>query len=242
MKREALLSLARKRQFCRLDGYACIGDLHGGVFECDHVSPWFKSAGNVDAEIMIVGQDWSSSDALNSEVPDPHIIRHGFDPKFPTNKNLDGLLNRYFGLTRAQCYFTNVFPFIKPGNPSATIGQKDLNWSAKTFTLREIEIVSSQLVICLGCRTFLALMRAANLKGAPKMDQAINSPFKLAHSRIYCVAHTGARGINNRGRKRVDEDWRRLATSLPIGGQRYFSDPRGINQEGSSGDRLAAMP
>jgi restriction system protein len=217
MKREALLSLARKRQSCRLDGYACIGDFHRGAFECDHVSPWTKSAGNVDAEIMIVGQDWSSSDALNIEVPDPHLIRHGFDPKFPTNKNLNSLLNRHFGVTRAQCYFTNVFPFIKAGDPSAAIRQKDLNWSAKTFCLAEIEIVSPQLVICLGLGTFLALMRAADLKGSPNLDQAINSPFKFAHSRIHCVAHTGARGINNRGWIQVNRDGQQLARSMPNG-------------------------
>jgi hypothetical protein len=72
MKTEALLQLARLRQSTRFDGYASIGDFHNGIFECEHVSPWTKSGCNVDAEIMIVGQDWSSSDALDRDPPDLH--------------------------------------------------------------------------------------------------------------------------------------------------------------------------
>ncbi len=216
MKTEALLQLARLRQSARLDGYASIGDFHDGIFECDHVSPWTKSGCNVDAEIMIVGQDWSSSDALGRDPPDLHSAALGFSPKFPTNSNLDDLLERHFGLNRAECYLTNLFPFIKPGNASTGIPLKDLVVSAQRFTLSEVQIVSPQLVICLGRRTFLALMRAVGLKGSPKMDQAVNSPFEFANAMIHCVAHTGALGMNNRGRGQVEKDWQQLAASMPI--------------------------
>jgi hypothetical protein len=38
--------------------YSCLGDFAGGIYDCDdHVSPWSKSAQNVDATIMVVGQD-----------------------------------------------------------------------------------------------------------------------------------------------------------------------------------------
>ena len=142
MKNEALLRLARLRQSFRLDGYAAIGDFHDGIFECDHVSPWTKSGGNVDAEIMVVGQDWSSSDALAKGPPSLARAKLGFNPLLLTNTNLDDLLQRHFGLTRAECYLTNLFPYIKPGNASAPIPLKDLVVCAKKFTLQEIRIVS----------------------------------------------------------------------------------------------------
>ena len=69
MKTEALLRLARLRQSSRLDGSAAIGDFHDGIFESDHVSPWTKSGCNVDAKIMVVGQDWLSSEVLEIEPP-----------------------------------------------------------------------------------------------------------------------------------------------------------------------------
>jgi len=215
MKIEALLQIARLRQSFRLDGYASVGDFHGGIFECDHVSPWTKSGCNVDAEIMIVGQDWSSSDVLASDPPNTHSLGLGFDPKFPTNRNLDNLLKHHFDLNRAECYLTNVFPLIKLGEASAPIRPKDMVVTAQRFTLPEIQIVSPYLVICLGRSTFLALMRATGRNGSPNMVQAVNSPFKFADSMVHCVAHTGARGMNNRGRSQVDKDWQQLAASIP---------------------------
>jgi restriction system protein len=165
---------------------------------------------------MIVGQDWSSSEALGSDPPDLHSATLGFSPKFPTNRNLDNLLEHHFGLDRSECYLTNLFPFIKPGKASSGIPLRVLVESARQFTLPEVKIVSPRLVICLGLRTFVAMMRATSLKGSPKMDQAVNSPFEFANTMIHCVAHTGALGMNNRGRGQVEKDWQQLAAPTPI--------------------------
>ena len=43
-KHKQLLELAQKRQRSRWNGYKCIGDYHGGIYECDYVSPYTKSA------------------------------------------------------------------------------------------------------------------------------------------------------------------------------------------------------
>lgn len=233
MKNEALVHLARQRQSSRLDGYAAVGDFHGGIYECDHVSPWTKSGCNVDAAIMIVGQDWSSSDALGGETPNLHSAEFGFSPKFPTNANLDGLLERHFGLKRSECYLTNLFPYIKQGQASANIPLKDLVACAKRFTLTEIEIVAPSMVICLGRITFIALMRAVGIKGSPKMDEAVGSPFQRASATIYCVAHTGSFGMNNRGREQVEADWRGIAASSKIG------KPNDQYQRATPGDSLS---
>ena len=63
-KQSSLLRLARMRQSTRWPAYKCVGDYRGGVYECDFVSPYTK-AGNVDAEIMVMLQDWSSDDSLS---------------------------------------------------------------------------------------------------------------------------------------------------------------------------------
>ena len=63
-KKAKLLKLAKRRQETRLENYVCIGDFHDGVYECDHVSPITKTAGNVNADIMVVLQDWAGKDAL----------------------------------------------------------------------------------------------------------------------------------------------------------------------------------
>lgn len=211
VKPKALLDLARLRQSIRRAGYRAIGEFHKGLFECDHVSPWTKSGKNMDAAVMIVGQDWSSADVLARNPPNLCVAREGFDAEFPTNANLDKLLRQHFRLTRKQCYLTNLFPYIKRGHASAPIPMKDLVWAAQTFTLPEIRIVSPRLVICLGLRTFRALQRAIGAKSAPTLISAIKSPFGYEGSTIHCVAHTGALGTNNRGKPRVETDWAKIA-------------------------------
>src|ERR671918_805686 len=64
-KHARLLKLARLRQESRWPGYRCIGDYCKRRYECDFVSPYTRSAGNVDAELMILLQDWSSDEVLS---------------------------------------------------------------------------------------------------------------------------------------------------------------------------------
>jgi hypothetical protein len=68
-KREKLLQLAKRRQKDRLLPHRCLADFHNGYYECFHVSPWTVSACNVDADLMLIGQDWASSKLLEREPP-----------------------------------------------------------------------------------------------------------------------------------------------------------------------------
>ena len=96
-KHARLLKLVRLRQESPWPGYRCIGDYHGGVYECDFVSPYTRSAGNVDAELMILLQDWSCDEALRGPIL-PERLSLGHDPGRTTNKRLKDLLQRHFGL------------------------------------------------------------------------------------------------------------------------------------------------
>jgi restriction system protein len=224
-KSEALQKLVRKRQSMgpsmRLGGYACIEDFHNGAYECkEYVSPWTKSGCNLDAVIMVVGQDWSSADALTGNGrPDPVRARLGYDPCSRTNKNLDRRLREHFALDRADCYLTNMFPFVKPGKKSANnIRWGDMKRCAREFTLEEVRIVAPRLVLCLGLETFSAFSVAAGRKKPRNMEEAIKSSFEFEGSTVYSVAHVGSQGENtrNRGRDRdqVAADWQRIASSL----------------------------
>lgn len=211
-KERALRALAELRKKTRLKGYKGVSDFHGGTFDGNHVSPWTKSGCNVDADIMVVGQDWVSADAFKRYNRDSSVATEGYDPSFPTNKNLDSLLKKHFGVIRKDCYLTNLFPFIKSGHASASIPLKHLVQCATIFTLQEIRIVRPRLVICLGLRTFSALRETVGFTDKLKMAEAIAAPFDYEDAVIACVAHTGAFGMNNRGKDQVERDWRKLAT------------------------------
>ena len=112
MKRAEII--ARRRRNNVFPGYMGIGEFHSGVYECDFVSPYSKSAQNLDADIMLVLQDWCSDEFLRKPV-NPEVVELGHDPQLDTNRNLKSLLVTHFGIGLEETYATNLFPFIKPG-------------------------------------------------------------------------------------------------------------------------------
>jgi hypothetical protein len=214
-KHARLLELGRLRQESRWPGYKCIGDYHGGVYECDFVSPYTRSAHNVDAEVMILLQDWSSDDVLSG--PYLHARRTvGHDPDRATNKRLKELLHRYFELELKDVYATNVFPFVKLGAMNRSIAMRDLVRAAREFALPQIEIIGPRLAVCLGKAAFDAVALAAGHRRTKSLAEAIASPFEIGRTLVWCQAHTGQLGTlarNRTGADQVARDWTRMAAA-----------------------------
>jgi uracil-DNA glycosylase len=211
-KHARLLSLARLRQATRWNGYTSIADYHGGAYECDFISPYTKTAGNVDAAIMVLLQDWSSHENLSGPI-DEMARDFGYTPTEPTSRTLARLLQATFGLTISEVYGTNLFPFVKPKGMSKPIPNADLVKAAREFALPQIEIVNPRLVICLGMATFNAVRSASGLRRVDSMETALNAAFTTGTTQMWCQAHTGHFGQLNRNRggvDRVSDDWRRM--------------------------------
>ena len=211
-KHERLLALAKLRQSSVWPGYHSIAEFQGGVYECDHVSPYTKSAGNVDADVMVLLQDWSGAKSLRGRL-DVGARDLGYTPKEPTNRNLERLLLSTFGLRFKDIFATNLFPFVKPGGMVGDIPKDDLTRAAREFAIPQIDVVSPKLVICLGMATFNAVRKAAELPLAPDVQTCLDSPFLIKNSRVWFQSHTGhfgQIGRNKGGVDRVTGDWLRM--------------------------------
>jgi uracil-DNA glycosylase len=127
------------------------------------------------------------------------------------------LLRSHFGVELADVYATNLFPFIKKGGINSSIPMRDLVRAAKDFALPQMRIVQPKLIVCLGLNTFNAIRIACGHKPAQRMNEAIASPFTHEESRLWCQAHTRARGQNNRGRGRAEEDWLKMKMDVSYG-------------------------
>ena len=99
----ALLRLLTQERH-RTDPKALFGSRYSSVrdffdeYDCDdHVSPFSKSAQNVDASVMLVAQDWSSEDRLN-EPYNHHRALLGYDPDVTFNNHLQRLLRTHFAM------------------------------------------------------------------------------------------------------------------------------------------------
>lgn len=208
-KKAELLALAKLRQAARWDGYHCIGDYHGGAYECDFVSPYSKVAHNVDAEVFIVLQDWLGHDKLSGPLlPDAATL--GYLPELPTNRVLHSLVSETFGRSIEQTYATNLFPFIKPGNLSSRIPVRLMVQAATQFAIPQIMVVQPKVVVCLGLVVCNALRCASGFRRIATIDAAIEEPFQIGDSVVWCQAHTGTLGQKNRNRLdrfQTREDW-----------------------------------
>lgn len=215
-KREALLQLAKLRQADRPPRkYHSLSEFHGGYYECDYISPWTISAHNVDAELMIIGQDWASSETLEGP-PDSVRQAEGRDPSSRTNKNLKEFLKRFMRLEFSETYATNAFPLIKHGAKNKRILRADLEKYAETYAVPQIKIVSPRMTICLGKATFAAVRCAAKL-GVIEWEQAIRpGPHTtIGSTEVYGVPHPSQQGLNNAGGKEaVGHIWKGLADRL----------------------------
>ena len=223
-KTNALIDLAIKRkQTAPPEGSARIGDYQHGVYECDYVSPFTKGANNVNANIFLVLQDWSSHNDMIKPITDPEKQKleliNGRTPNQPTNKNLAALLKTHFSIEIADTYGTNLYPYIKPRKNDSEIPTKDLVWAAKEFALPQIEIIAPKLAICFGITTFNAVRKACGEKMVDTVEEGINKPFFYNNSRIFLQSHPGIWGLRKRGGiEIVESDWKKMAEyfhSLP---------------------------
>lgn len=220
-KRQALANLAEQRRapsagtvnngYSR--NYKRIEQFHNGYYDVsDWPSPWTASSSNVDSDLMIVGQDWASEEFL-SGPPCPHQRELGEDRELPTNKNLARLLRETFGRELRDVYRTNAFVFVKPGGMSGSLPSWDVQLSALTYTLREIEIVRPNMVVCLGSTTLNAIRRAIKLPFKSLREQTYSETDAVAYgAEVFGVPHVGARGLAaTGGMSRSMKIWQELA-------------------------------
>jgi uracil-DNA glycosylase len=209
-KKNKLAALARKRKDTHRDGYSNLGDLARGAYDCEYVSPYTKTAGNVDSDLFVFLQDLSSENEF-TEPPDETTIRLGYTPSVKTNINLQSVLRTHFGKELTDIYATNLFPYIKPGNMSRKIPQKDLVWAANEFALPQLDVVRPHLVVVLGCAAFDAICIATGHPVAQSLSQAIQEPFDYLEGKIWCQAHTGWGARHRSGAGQIAQDWKVMA-------------------------------
>ncbi|MDX2425670.1 MAG: hypothetical protein QNK15_05385 [Cycloclasticus sp.] len=210
-----LLALAKHRQENVYEGYKNISDpaFAEGAYECDYVSPYSKSAHNVNADVFIALQDWSSEDNLKGTICE-ETNRFGYTPSVGTNKNLVRLLKEHLNLNLKETYTTNLFPFIKPERMSAEIKVKDLRKAALDYTIPMIKIIKPRIVVALGMKTFNAIKKTSGLELDYDMNEAVANPFEVGSAKVFFQAHPSQRSQNKRGATQVSKDWKIMENYL----------------------------
>ena len=210
--------LVSERIICR----RCVGltnpsNVDDGRFDLTEIGPWSKWQSNLNASLMVVGQDWGDV---------RYFTKHaGADvPGNPTNmalRELIGLLG--INVSEPGCvnpsnvaFFTNAVLCLKGGGLQADV-ENDWFANCGSFLRQQVEIVAPRVLVCLGEKAYRGI--AKEFAFAPgSFRKAVDSPIgvRLPNGTIaFARYHCGKRIQNtHRTLDKQREDWRRLAQFL----------------------------
>ncbi len=216
MKEALYREIVSARKRCRIcPGLKNPVDVSEGKFDCDEIGAWTRWQGNLDAEVMVVGQDWGDVD---------HFVKfHGIDPmNGRSNRTLMHLLSS-IGLTiepiteiskgRGTVFMTNAILCLKDGGMQAPVDPGWFQTCGTKFLRLQVEIVSPKVVIGLGQRAFDAVLLSFGLRRLPFRAAVVASRGVLlpTGSELFAVYHCSPRILNtHRNLPQQLSDWQRI--------------------------------
>ena len=213
-------ALVRARKSCR----ACTrlinpADCDGGVYDSDHIGPWSQWQGNLNADLLIVGQDWGDTryftdnqgrekaQNTTNEVLQSLLWSIGIEIPAPGAGDVGG----------GPCFFSNAVLCLKQGGMQAKV---DSDWFANCaarFLRPTIDLVEPKVVVTLGKWAYMAV-RAAYVLPRVAFRKAVerSEGFQLAAGVTYVpVYHCGRRILNtHRPIEQQLRDWQRVRRAL----------------------------
>jgi uracil-DNA glycosylase len=196
--------------------------------DSSHIGPWSRWQGNIDAEIMIVGQDWGDDRYfIDNKGFDKTRTKSGAPYENPTNKALMDLLNT-IGVniepckdyeTKGDLFFTNAILCLKKkGRMQGPVKDKWLKNCGERFLRPLIDIVCPKVVITLGEKAYRSLCNIYNLEQEKNFKDAVENDngYPLsANTLLFPVYHCGKRTMNtNRSFPEQKRDWERIKNSI----------------------------
>ena len=199
---------------------------------CKEINLWTYWQGSLDAEILLVGQDWGNPweesckgliDKISSAEKGP-IPDYLGDSKNPTDLALKELFQSIgYDITTPhdKLFFTNFVLGYRTGKISGGFQKKWAKQDSKFFP-RLVEIIKPKVILCLGKSTYKAVMKSMGLtipKGVARYNAFLESssnPQKITFSNgqaayIFALAHCGSFGTMNRNRGSIVSKEKRLS-------------------------------
>ncbi len=217
------------------DGLFNPSRVEGGVFDAPHIGPWTRWAHDLDADLMVIGQDWGDVDYFTAN--------RGLDnPTNPTNKALQILLalvgrpvpepptrDAEENSASATCgvWLTNALPWLKTGGLSAPLENGWFDETAIAFLKEQVEIVQPRVVVSLGERAYNSILRAYELpehrgvfRAVVENQVGVRLPTSSNATTLFGVYHCGKRIQNTvRSPEKQEVDWERIRVALEVAGK-----------------------
>lgn len=212
-------ALVTARKACRAcSDIANPSVIEGGIFDCNEIGAWSLWQGNLNAEVMVVGQDWgdvdwflrvngrpTSTSKTNTTLVEL-LAAAGLNINLANKTNGGGVL-----------FFTNAVLCMKRGGAQAPVKPEWLRNCGTRFLRPMIDIVRPSVVVSLGAKAYRTVMTSHDMTPR-KFSSAVESgePDELPGGiSVFAVYHCGAYVLNtNRKLAAQIEDWKRIGKFL----------------------------
>ena len=194
-------------------------DSHGLDTNTPYVNRWNVWQGNLDADIMVIGQDYGQKEEGSSlEIWNKEAHSE------PTDKKLTELFQLAFGIDvnekEVPLFFTNIANCYRKRSTTGGVHSGWLPICANKYMERLIRIVQPKIIIVLGRTAFEALYCMENLtvkcsdiqpQGGTSFAEIIKHRYYLdldgKNIAVFPVYHPGANSQRNRSFDEQISDW-----------------------------------
>ncbi len=226
-KQQAYRSLVEQRKLCtQCDSLQCElknpSMAFNGQYDTSEIGHWTDWQGDLDARMMIVGQDWGDARTLEIQKGKCNVDNSA------TNRALMKLIQiagikvdeNNIGEKNPDLFFTNAILCMKTNGGLA--GKVKSAWfrnCVRQFLMPLIEIVQPKVIVTLGEKATQSLLRGYGYKGIKfKALVEQESPIVVGSNiAVFPVFHCGSLGQRNRPFEQQKSDWLRIRNHRVLG-------------------------
>lgn len=190
-------------------------------YDKHYVEPWAQWQDNLDARIVVVGQEFCDVDTFIKVQGTVERYPERFE--YPANKNL----TEYLALIgfdpgpplspnrENPVFFTNAVMGLKNGSMSSNFSDRWLEESRIEFLAPLLGIIGPRIIITIGTKANRTVGRLFDFPVGSHASMVASSPIRTsAGPLIFAVYHTGGLGLRNRPKAQQVEDWMRIKACL----------------------------
>lgn len=212
--------VAKRKQDPFFPGLLNPSTIDGGQFDCSQIGVWSRWHNDLDAKILLIGQDWGNEVYFCKN-------RGRDSDDNPTNKNLKILFSELGYELGSACpdqpfqnglFFTNAVLGVKLGTMSAPVLIEWVKYCNEHYTKPLIEIIKPQAIICLGLKAYGAMQFIFKDLPSGTMSNLATQSFICDDKITYVFPrfHCGGLGLRNRGLDMQKEDWKKIKANLNL--------------------------